>query len=137
MLMHTIIFVLLQYYVLDYLHTRRSIMRDKSKFKLTALALTIVQLAYAHPVFAATGGVSNVENFIKSIITVLSAIAGLIATLFLVVGGIGYITSSGNPDNLDRAKRTIMHSLYGLAIVIGAFVISNIVTELATKAFGS
>lgn len=112
-------------------------MRGKSKLKLTAVAVTILQLAYAHPVFAATGGVSNVENFIKSIITVLSAIAGLVATLFLVVGGIGYMTSSGNPDNLDRAKRTIMHSLYGLAIVISAFVVSNIVTELATKAFGS
>lgn len=112
-------------------------MRGRSKAKLTAVTVTILQLAYAHPVFAATGGVSNVESFIKSIITVLSAIAGLIATLFLVVGGIGYMTSSGNPDNLDRAKRTIMHSLYGLAIVIGAFVISNIVTELATKAFGS
>ncbi len=112
-------------------------MRGRSKVKLTAVTLTVLQLVYAHPVFAATGGVSNVESFIKSIITVLSAIAGLIATLFLVVGGIGYMTSSGNPDNLDRAKRTIMHSLYGLAIVIGAFVISNIVTELATKAFGS
>lgn len=112
-------------------------MRGRSKVKLTAATITVLQLAYAHPVFAATGGVSNVESFIKSIITVLSAIAGLVATLFLVVGGIGYMTSSGNPDNLDRAKRTIMHSLYGLAIVIGAFVISNIVTELATKAFGS
>ena len=112
-------------------------MRGRSKLRLAALTVSVFQLVYAHPVFAATGGVSNVENFIKSIITVLSAIAGLVATLFLVVGGIGYITSSGNPDNLDRAKRTIMHSLYGLAIVIGAFVVSNIVTELATKAFGS
>lgn len=130
-------FVFVQVCVLDYLHTRRSTMRGRSKLRLAAFTVSVFQLVYAHPVFAATGGVSNVENFIKSIIAVLSAIAGLVATLFLVVGGIGYITSSGNPDNLDRAKRTIMHSLYGLAIVIGAFVVSNIVTELATKAFGS
>lgn len=86
--------------------------------------------------FAATAGVSNVENFIKSIITVFAGLAGLVATGFLVAGGFIYITSSGNPEHLDRGKRTITYSLIGLAIVIGAFVISNIVTTLASNAFG-
>lgn len=94
-------------------------------------------LVLAHPVFAATAGVSNVESFIKSVITLLAGLAGLVATGFLVVGGFSYITSSGNPEHLDRAKRTIMFSMLGLAITIGAFVISNIVTSLATNAFGS
>jgi hypothetical protein len=52
------------------------------------------------------------------------------------VGGFGYITSSGNPEKLDKSKHTLIWSAIGLAIVIGAFVISNIVTDLATSAFG-
>ena len=59
------------------------------------------------------------------------------ATGFFVVGGFTYITSSGNPEKLDQAKRTLFYSATGLAIVIAAFVISNIVTTLATQAFGS
>ncbi len=51
-------------------------------------------------------------------------------------GGFGYITSSGNPEHLDRSKRTILYSALGLAIALGAFVLSNIVTQLATSAFG-
>lgn len=94
-------------------------------------------LVLTHPALAATAGVSNVESFIKSVITLLAGLAGLVATGFLVVGGFSYITSSGNPEHLDRAKRTIMFSMLGLAITIGAFVISNIVTSLATNAFGS
>lgn len=87
--------------------------------------------------FAASGGdVSNVEDFIRSVIKVIASFAGLIATGFFVVGGFGYITSSGRPEYLERAKRTILYSAIGLAITIAAFVISNIVTTLAKNAFG-
>ena len=101
--------------------------------KLSLLALSV---SVANPTFAAVAGVSNVENFIKSIILVMSAMAGLVATGFFVFGGIVYITSSGNPEQLQKAKRTIQYSAIGLAIVIASFILANIVTALATNAFG-
>jgi len=54
---------------------------------------------------------------------------------FFVWGGFGYITSSGNPETLDRSKKTILYSAIGLAVVLGAFVLTNIVSDLATGAF--
>jgi TRAP-type C4-dicarboxylate transport system permease small subunit len=91
----------------------------------------------SHPALAATADVSSLNNFIRSIIQVIAGLAGLVATGFFVMGGFSYITSSGNPEHLDRAKRTIMYSGVGLAITIAAFVLSSIVTTLATNAFGS
>ena len=85
---------------------------------------------------AVPAGVSNVENFIRSVIQVVTGLAGLVATGFFVAGGFTYITSSGNPEQLDKAKRTITWSAIGLAIVIAAFVLANIVTTLARQAFG-
>lgn len=90
----------------------------------------------ANVALAAPAGVSNVENFIRSVIQVVAGLASLIATGFFVAGGFTYITSSGNPEQLDKAKRTITWSAIGLAIVIAAFVLSNIVTTLARQAFG-
>ena len=55
---------------------------------------------------------------------------------FFVWGGVGYITSTGNPESLEKSKKTILYSAIGLAVVLGAFVLSNIVTQLATTAFG-
>lgn len=104
---------------------------------ISSLIITGMPLLYATPAFADTAGVSNVESFIKSVITVLAGLAGLIATGFFVAGGFSYIMSSGNPEHLDRAKKTITYSGVGLAITIAAFVLSNIVTTLATNAFGS
>ena len=90
----------------------------------------------ANVALAAPAGVSNVENFIRSVIQVVAGLAGLVATGFFVAGGFTYITSSGNPEQLDKAKRTITWSAIGLAIVIAAFVLANIVTTLARQAFG-
>lgn len=106
--------------------------------QLAIIAAISVPFAASGSAFAASGGdVGQVESFIRSVIKVIAGLAGLIATGFFVVGGFSYITSSGNPESLDRAKRTIMFSALGLAITIGAFVISNIVTSLATNSFGS
>jgi TRAP-type C4-dicarboxylate transport system permease small subunit len=111
--------------------------RSSTDIKITVLVVALgLPLVLSQPAYAATAGVSNVENFIRSIITVFAGLAGLVATGFLVAGGFTYITSSGNPEHLDRAKRTITYALIGLAITIGAFVISNIVTTLASSAFG-
>ena len=111
--------------------------RSSTDIKIVVLIIALgLPLVLAEPTYAQAAGVSNVENFIRSIITVFAGLAGLVATGFLVAGGFTYITSSGNPEHLDRGKRTITYSLIGLAITIGAFVISNIVTTLAKNAFG-
>jgi hypothetical protein len=112
---------------------------NKSNDRLAGLILGIgLPLLLNFPVYAAsTAGVGQVENFIKSLVTAVAGLAGLVASAFFVVGGFRYITSSGNPQHLDRAKRTIIYSATGLAITIAAFVLSNIVTSLASSAFGT
>ncbi len=101
---------------------------------LMALGLPLFTTASA---LAASGSVGQVDSFLQSVIAALAGIAGLIATGFFVVGGFSYITSSGNPEHLDRAKRTILYSAIGLSVTIAAFVISSIVTSLASNAFGA
>lgn len=111
--------------------------QHRQLIRYTALIVALgIPLLLVHPALAADGNVTQVQNFIRSIIAAIAGLAGLIATGFFVVGGFSYITSSGNPEHLDRAKRTLIYSALGLAITIGAFVISNIVTTLATNAFG-
>jgi hypothetical protein len=112
--------------------------------RLKTFRLSIILLCASIPAVSISpviadpvGGVSSVESFIRSIITVTASLAGLIAAGFFVIGGLKYIVSSGHPEHLDRAKKTIMYSGIGLTITIAAFVLSNIVTTLATNAFGN
>jgi len=100
-------------------------------------SLFITSLVVAAPILAQSADVSKIQNFIQNLIQIFVTLSGLVATGFFVWGGIGYITSSGNPEALDRSKKTILYSSVGLAIVLAAFVLSNIVAQLATGAFGS
>ena len=110
----------------------------KRIYYVAATIITVgLPFVFTSVVSSAPAGVSNVENFIRSIIQVVAGLAGLVATGFFVAGGFTYITSSGNPEQLDKAKRTITWSAIGLAIVIAAFVLANIVTTLARQSFGS
>ena len=85
----------------------------------------------------ASADVTKVQSFIQQVIQVFVTLAGLVSAGFFVWGGITYITSTGNPESMDRSKKTIVNSAIGLAVVLGAFVLSNIVTQLATGAFGA
>lgn len=113
------------------------VFKIKSLLIVAAVITTGLPIILTHPALAADGSIGQVESFIRSLIKVIAGLAGLIATGFFVIGGLGYITSSGNPERLDKSKQTLIWSGIGLAIVIGAFVISNIVTDLATNAFGN
>ena len=105
--------------------------------------LIITQIAFlaflviASPVYAQSADVSKIQTFIQSIIQVLVTLSGLVAAGFFVWGGVGYMTSSGNPEALDKSKKTILYSAIGLTVVLGAFVLSNVVSQLATAAFGA
>jgi hypothetical protein len=113
-------------------------MRNSKKLQVVgSLIATGMPLILSGSAFAATGSVGQIESFIQSVVQAVAGLAGLVATGFFVIGGLRYITSSGNPEHLERAKRTIMFSATGLAITIAAFVLSNIVTSLATNAFGN
>ena len=98
---------------------------------ISSICITLLsaQAAFAAP------DLSRVQNFATNTIQVLVTIAGLLAAGFFVMGGIGYITSSGNPENLDKSKKTIIYSSIGLAVSIGALVLSGIISDLASQSF--
>ena len=112
--------------------------RSSTDIKVIILIVAIGSLVLLAPdAYAAGEEIAQVESFIRNVIKVIAGLAGLVATGFFVIGGFGYITSSGNPEHLERAKRTLLWSGIGLAIVIAAFVISNIIVSIATNSFGS
>lgn len=108
-----------------------------SLLSFLTIALFLVSPAFAQTATTPTGSVDQIVSFIQSIVQVLITLAGTVAVGFFVWGGFGYITSTGHPENLDRSKKTILYSAVGLAVVLGAFVLSGIVSQLATTAFGS
>ncbi|MDO8336596.1 MAG: hypothetical protein Q7T74_07550 [Candidatus Saccharibacteria bacterium] len=74
---------------------------------------------------AATG--DDIATIIGSVISLLLFLAGAIAALVIVVGGIRYITSDGDAGAASKAKNTIIYALVGLVIAIMSYSIVNFV----------
>lgn len=64
-------------------------------------------------------------NTIKNTLSTVYLWIGILTVIFMMVGGISYITSQGNPEKVKRAKETIIYALCGLIVTLSAFAITN------------
>ena len=65
----------------------------------------------------------NVQTILNAIIGVL----GIIAVVIIIIGGVKYMTSSGDSGKVKTAKDTILYGVIGLVICVLAFAIVNFV----------
>ncbi len=72
---------------------------------------------------------TSVSGFIIRIINIALAVAGLIAVLFLIIGGFRYITSAGNEETAEQAKKIITNAIIGIVIIILSFVIVRVISN--------
>ncbi|MCX6811222.1 MAG: pilin [Candidatus Berkelbacteria bacterium] len=68
---------------------------------------------------------NSIQAVIKALIDVAFSAAGLVAVIYLIVGGFRYITSSGNAEAIEGAKATIVNSIVGLIVVFISFLLVN------------
>jgi len=96
------------------------------------LVLTPVAFAqYQNPQCGGTGLPcdQSVTSFVLRIINIALAVAGLIAVLFLIIGGFRYITSAGNEETAESAKKIIINAIIGIVIIILSFVIVRVISS--------
>ena len=67
--------------------------------------------------------VSNVTAIINAVIGVL----GLVCVVVMIIGGVNYMTSSGDAGKVKKAKDTILYGLIGLVVCVLAFALVNFV----------
>lgn len=67
----------------------------------------------------ASGGI---PRLLGNAISMASFFAGIVSVVFVIVGGIQYITSGGG-DQIKKAKRTITFALIGLVISVSSYAI--------------
>jgi hypothetical protein len=86
--------------------------------------------------FTCTGGScgtqpaeTKVGEIIATIINILSIVVGVVAVIMIIIGGLKYITSSGDSANITSAKNTILYAIIGLVVVALAQIIVRFVLD--------
>lgn len=71
----------------------------------------------------------GVFGIIKIVIQVLLIVGGIIAVIMIIIGGIRYMTSNGDSADVKAAKDTILYSIIGLVVAMGAYAIVTWVVD--------
>ena len=82
---------------------------------------------------------TNVNNLEDTIIGILNGVIGLlsvVAIIVIIIGGVRYMTSSGDSAKLTKARDTILYAAIGLIICALAAVIVNFVVNNLIKGEG-
>lgn len=67
------------------------------------------------------------DDKLKQILNIVLIILGAISVLVIIIAGLDFMFSQGEPDKVSRARNTIIYALIGLAIAIFAAAIVNFV----------
>lgn len=95
--------------------------------KVILLTLGIlIPLIFPQIALASTGAPSEVTTFTSDTLSLITLISAAAAVFFLIRAGYTYITSTGKPEVLESAKKTIRNTLIGLVVVLSASLIVSV-----------
>ena len=93
--------------------------------------------ALYNPIEATTGNGLPDEMMVSLISTILDTVYKIVVGLsliFIVIGGIMYMVSSGNDEKMAKAKKIVIYAIMGLAITVGAAIfLKEIATALGIR----
>lgn len=105
-------------------------------------AVMVTAQVGAAPKDQVLGGVKSVDSGdtdenslstgIKNIINIILYVAGAIAVVMIIIGGIRFVTSNGNPESVKAARNTVLYAAIGIVVILMAYAIVNfVITNIA------
>lgn len=106
--------------------------------------LAVIFASFANPVtiFGATEenviknplpGINDIPQFIEIIIKIVLTVGVPILVLAFIYAGFLYVKAQGNPGELEVAHRTLLYTVIGGALLLGAFIIANAIGSTVTQ----
>ncbi len=73
----------------------------------------------------ATGGESSIKALVQTLLNFFLSFLGFVATVMVIYGGILYVVSAGNDENVGKAKKILLYAVVGIVIILLSFALIN------------
>lgn len=70
---------------------------------------------------------TQIDTFVGTIVNTLLYILGAVSVVVIIIAGVGFTTSTGDPAAITKAKSTLTYAVIGLVVAILAYAIVNYV----------
>lgn len=71
------------------------------------------------------------NTFFKNVIKILISLGAALSVIFLILAGYQYLTALGNEEQVKQAHKNFTFALVGLGVVLLAFLIIQILTNIS------
>jgi type IV secretion system pilin len=100
-----------------------------------ALAADIIPPANPFaPIGEATKGETSLREIVLTMINFFLTFLGIVAVIMVIYAGVTYVTSAGEDEKMQSAKKTIMYAAIGLIIVLISYAIVGMIIAAGTGA---
>lgn len=116
-------------------------MNKKTMFGIMSVAVFLAPLlvfALPTPVPVVTGTavtLDEIEDLINGIARFLIVISIVVATIFIVYGGIRWIAAQGNEEAVGKAKQIVWQGILGALVILAVGVILQTLAGVVTRTF--
>ncbi len=87
----------------------------------------------AVPVYGTASG-QDFFVFFGRLLQIIFSILGVILLLYILAGGIYWMTAGGNEEQVKKAKNMLRNSVIGIIIILAALAVATFVTDLLANA---
>lgn len=67
---------------------------------------------------------------IKNLVQWALIFAGVVALFLIIYAGFQFVTSKGDPQQVDNAKKTLTYAIIGLLLIFFSFAILNLISAI-------
>ncbi|MBD3238051.1 MAG: hypothetical protein GF332_00220 [Candidatus Moranbacteria bacterium] len=75
-------------------------------------------------------GAKEIWVYVQNILNLLLSLLGMIGIISLIYAGVVYLTSGGNQERAETAKKQMIYSIIGLFVAIGSMIIVKQIDSL-------
>lgn len=97
---------------------------------LSKIAFSIGDWEITAPPEVPSGGIGTTMTVISNLIVVLVVAGAILTLIFLIWGGISWITSLGDKQKLDLARKKIIYAIVGLFLILFSFLVISLIGSL-------
>ncbi|MFZ4631640.1 MAG: pilin [Patescibacteria group bacterium] len=77
-------------------------------------------------------GVSSVQGLASNIINAIFGMIGSLALLMIIYGGLTWMTSGGNAENIKKGRDTVIWATIGLAFIFLSYALASVLIKTIT-----
>lgn len=74
---------------------------------------------------ALSGGQTGLRGIVLTIVNFFLTFLGLLAVIMVIYGGFLYVSSAGNEENVNKAKKILLYAVLGIVVIIVSFALVN------------